>query len=107
MSKTLFTYFIIFLLLIPIFGINLILNLIGNIFLIIFLLPILIFIIGLLVFNNLKKNSQTCTNCGLATFGTNENCIYCGNALSDNKIKIEVSNTPSDEVIEVDAEEIK
>ena len=107
MRKNLFTYLIIFLLLIPIFGINLIINFIGNIFLLIFLLPILIFIIVLLAFNNLKKTSQICTNCGLTTIGSSENCIYCGTSMMENQIKMDISNTPSDKVIEIDAEEVK
>ena len=107
MSKNLFIYLIVSLLFIPIFGINIVVSFIGNIFLILFLVPILIFIIGLLVFNNLKKNSQICTNCGLTIIGNNQNCIYCGTSLSDNQIKKDISNTSSDKVIEIDAEEVK
>tara|TARA_B100001121_G_C18681077_1_gene618565 strand:- start:466 stop:789 length:324 start_codon:yes stop_codon:yes gene_type:complete len=107
MSKNFFTYVIIILLIIPIFGLNFVLNFIGNIFLLIFLVPLLIFIVGLLVFNSLKTNTQICSNCGLTILGNNDNCIYCGTSLENNQIKSEISKTPSDNIIEVEAEEIK
>ena len=107
MSRNFFTYVIIVLLIIPIFGLNFVLNFIGNIFLLIFLVPLLLFIVGLLVFNSLKTNTQICSNCGLTILGSNDNCIYCGTSLENNQIKSEISKRASDSVIEVEAEEIK
>ena len=106
MSKNLFTYSIIMLLIIPIFGINFVVNFIGNIFIIIILVPILLLIVALLIFSSFKKNTQICTNCGLTIIGDYENCIYCGNSLTSNSIKNNESNKTSEAIIEIDAEEV-
>ena len=107
MNKNLFTYSIIILLIIPIFGINFVLNLIGNIFLLILLIPILLFIIATLALSGFKRKSQICTNCGLTSFGNNDTCLYCGSSLVDNQIKKDIKSTPQDKIIEIEAEEIK
>ena len=106
MSKNLSTYLIIMVLIIPIFGINFIIHLIGNIFLLIILIPILLIIIALLAFNFFKSNTRICSNCGLTIIGNNEKCLYCGSALSDNENE-DVSMKASERTIEVKAEEIK
>ena len=107
MSKNFLTYSIIILLIIPIFGMNFIINFIGNIFLLIILVPLFLFIIAILVLSTLKKNSQVCANCGLTSIGNNENCIYCGGPLSNDEIKNDTNNTTTDTIIEIEAEEIK
>ena len=107
MSKQLITYSIIAPIVIPLFGINFLISFIGNIFLLLFLVPVLLFIISLLAFNSIKTKSRTCTNCGLTTIGDNENCIYCGTNLTDTQKEDELIKDASKEVIEVEAEEIK
>lgn len=101
------TYSMIGLLIIPIFGINFVISFIGNVFLLLLLVPLLLFVIALLTFNSIKTNTQTCINCGLTTIGNNEKCIYCGSNLSDKQKDKEFTNDVSKEVIEVKAEEIK
>ena len=107
MGKNLITYSIVFLLIIPIFGINFVINVIGNIFLLIFLLPILLFIIAILFFTTFNKKTQICTNCGLTTIGNNENCSYCGSSLDINDLNKNKTYGSIDKVIEIEAEEIK
>ena len=107
MSKNLLTYSIIILLILPIFGMNFIINFIGNIFLLIILVPIFLLIIAILVLTTLKKNSQVCTNCGLTTIGNSEKCIYCGEYTSRDEIKKNTNNIATDKIIEIEAEEIK
>jgi len=105
MNKNLFTYLII-LLIIPIFGVNFMIHLIGNIFLLLVLIPILLILIAFLAFNFFKSNTQICSNCGLTIIGNNEKCLYCGSPLSNNENE-DVSKKASERTIEVKAEEIK
>tara|TARA_B100001287_G_C22598008_1_gene489004 strand:- start:20 stop:337 length:318 start_codon:yes stop_codon:yes gene_type:complete len=105
MNKNLFTYLII-LLLIPIFGVNFIIHLIGNIFLLLVLIPILLILIAFLAFNFFKSNTQICSNCGLTMIGNNEKCLYCESPLSNNENE-DISKKASERTIEVKAEEIK
>ena len=107
MSKKLFTYLIIMLLIIPFLGINFILGFIGNLFLLMFLFPLLIIIVALLRFNSIKSDSQTCSNCGLIIIGNSTQCIYCGENLVKNQFNKNLNNLANESIIEVDAEEIK
>ncbi len=107
MSKNLITYSIIIFLIIPVFGFNFIINLLGNIFLLILLVPLLLIIITFLTFNSLKKSTNICQDCGAIVIGNNEKCIYCGTSLVNNQINSNESNTASDKIIEIEAEEIK
>ena len=101
------TYSIIAFLMIPIFGLNFIISVISNVFLLLILVPIFLFIVALLTFNSIKTKSKTCTNCGLTTFGDNEKCLYCGIEFNTNFKDIKSTQDASREVIEIDAEEIK
>ena len=105
MSKNLFTYSIITLLIIPILGVNFIIHLIGNIFLLVVLIPIFLLIIALLAFNFFKSNTQICSNCGLTIIGNNDKCLNCGSPLRDNENE-DVSLKASERTIDVKAEEI-
>ena len=71
MNKSLFTYSIIFLILTSLFGFNFFLNLIGNLLLLIFLIPLLILAVLLISFNSLKSKVNTCNQCGTLTLGIN------------------------------------
>ena len=108
MNKNLVIYSSIFLLVIPFFGLNLILHLLSNIFLLIFLVPILILLIALICFNSLKSKVNICNQCGNISVGLGNTCINCGSNLDDT-----ASNNfgnfkkPSETTIEVNAEEIK
>ena len=108
MTKSLTTYLLIFLLIVPIFGFNFLISIIGNILLLVFLVPLLIFIIILISFNSLKSKVNTCNQCGAVSLGINNTCINCGSDLNDiNPINSETFNKPSETTIEVKAEEIK
>ena len=108
MNKSLFTYSIIFLILTSLFGFNFFLNLIGNILLLIFLIPLLIIAVLLISFNSLKSKVNTCNQCGTLTLGINNTCMKCGADLEDiNPKSSESLKKPSETTIEVKAEEIK
>ncbi len=104
MNKSLIVYSSIFLIVIPIFGLNFLLHFIGNILLLLFLVPILIILITLISFSFLKSKINICNQCGSITFGTNDNCIKCGADLDD--INLEDSRKKDETIIEVKAEEI-
>ena len=106
MNKSLVIYSSIFLIIIPIFGLNFLLNLIGNILLLIFLVPLLILLISLISFNSLKSKLNICNQCGNISLGVSNNCVNCGAELNDiNSKDFESSNKPSEKTIELKAEE--
>ena len=108
MNKSLFTYSIIFLIFASLFGFNFFLNLIGNLFLLIFLIPLLILAVLLISFYSLKSKVNTCNQCGTLTLGINNTCINCGADLENTNSKSsEILNKPCETTIEVKAEEIK
>ena len=107
MDKSLMTYFFLFLVVIPIFGFNFLLNLLGNILLLIFLIPLLIFLITLISFNTLKSKVNICDQCGNISLGINNTCTNCGANLGDiNSQNSQNLKKPSQTTIEVKAEEI-
>ena len=108
MNKSLIIYLLIFLLVIPIFGFNFLISLIGNVLLLAFLIPLLIFLIILISFNSLKSKVNTCNQCGSISLGINKTCMKCGADLDNIKSKNSESfKKPSETTIEVKAEEIK
>ena len=108
MNKSLVTYSLIFLILITLFGFNFFLSLIGNLLLLLFLIPLLLFVILLISFNSLKSKVNTCNQCGTISLGINNTCTNCGADLEDINHKNSESITkPSETTIEVKAEEIK
>ena len=108
MNKSLVTYLSIFLILISLFGFNFFLNLIGNLLLLIFLIPLLIFLILLISFNSLKSKVKSCNQCGTIALGINNTCMNCGADLDDiNPKSADSFKKPSETTIEVKAEEIK
>ena len=108
MNKSLFTYSIVFLILTSLFGFNFFLNLIGNLLLLIFLIPLLIIAVLLISFNSLKSKVNTCNQCGTVTLGINNTCTYCGADLENTNSKSsEILKKPSEATIEVKAEEVK
>ena len=107
MNKSLFTYSFIFLILTSLFGFNFFLNLIGNLLLLIFLIPLLILAVLLISFNSLKSKVKICNQCGNVSLGINNNCINCGADLSDINLKnLKNLKNPGEATIEVKAEEI-
>tara|TARA_B100000401_G_C52607023_1_gene624788 strand:+ start:234 stop:578 length:345 start_codon:yes stop_codon:yes gene_type:complete len=107
-NKKLFIYSSIFLIIIPFFGLNLILSFIGNILLVIFLVPVLLLIIGLIGFRSLRSNINLCNKCGFISLGSDANCMNCGAELNKKDFqKNQIYKKPSESTIEVKAEEIK
>ena len=108
MNKSLITYLLIFLLVIPIFGFNFLISLIGNVLLLVFLIPLLIFLIVLISFNSLRSKVKTCNQCGTVSLDINNTCMNCGADLDDiNPKNSDTFKEPSETTIEVKAEEIK
>ena len=105
-NKNLLTYLLIFLIIVPIFGMNFFISFLGNILLLLFLIPLFLLIIGILVFNSFKSKINTCSNCGTISFSSNGTCINCGSDL-DIVSKDQINKKPSESTIEVKAEEIK
>jgi len=106
-NKTLLTYSLIALIIIPIFGLNFLISFLGNILLVLFLIPLLLLLLVFIGFNSYKSKINTCKNCGVVSIGLNENCINCGADLKDINKTNQYDKKPSESTIEVKAEEIK
>ncbi len=106
-NKNLLTYSLIVLIIIPIFGLNFFISLIGNIFLILFLIPLLLLVLVFLGFNSYKSKINTCSSCGAISLGLSETCINCGANLKNIKKNNQIDKKPSESTIEVKAEEVK
>ena len=104
MNKSFVTYSLIFLVVVPIFGFNFLISFLGNILLLIFLVPLLIFLIAFLGLNSLKSNLKTCSECGTINLGVNNTCMNCGADLNSKNLKN--FKKPSETTIEVKAEEV-
>ena len=106
-NKNLITCSLIILFLIPIFGINFFITILGNILLILFLIPLLILLLVFIGFNTYKSKINNCSNCGAISLGLSETCVNCGADLKDISTKDKLVRKPSESTIEVKAEEIK
>ena len=103
-NKNLLTYSLILLLVIPIFGIKFFISFLGNILLLLFLIPVLLLLLTFIGFNSYKSKINTCSNCGTISLGLSETCINCGSYLGNINKKDEKA---SESIIEIKAEEIK
>ena len=92
-NKTLLTYSLIILIVIPIFGINFLISFLGNILLLLFLIPLLLLILVFIGFNFYNSKINTFSN-----FDAD---------LKDISNRNELDKKPSESTIEVKAEEIK
>ena len=106
-NKTILTYSLILLVVIPIFGFNFLISFIGNILVILFLVPLLLIILVFIGFNSYKSKIKTCNNCGSISFGLSETCMNCGANLENIKNYNQFDKKPSESTIEVKAEEVK
>ncbi len=106
-NKNLLTYSLIILIVIPIFGINFFISFIGNILLLLFLIPLLLVILLFMGFNFYKSKINTCNNCGAISLGLSENCMNCGANLENISNNNQFDQKPCESTIEVKAEEIK
>ena len=106
-NKTLLTYSLFILIVIPIFGINFFISFLGNIIILLFLIPVLLLILVFLGLNSFKSKISTCANCGAISIGQNKTCISCGADLENISKNNQLGKKPSESTIEVQAEEIK
>ena len=107
MNKNLVTYSLILILFIAIFGYQFLISFIGNILLLIFLIPLLIFLIALISFKSLKSKINTCDKCGTISLGISDTCMNCGADLENrNEKNFESFKKPGETTIEVKAEEV-
>ena len=106
-NKNLLIYTLIILIVIPIFGFNFFISFVGNILLLLFLIPLLLFVLAFMGFNSYKSKINTCSNCGAISLGLNETCMNCGANLENISKKNQLGKKPSESTIEVEAEEIK
>ena len=106
-NKTLLTYSLIALIVIPIFGINFLLSFLGNILILLFLIPLLLLLLVFIGFNSYKSKINTCSNCGSISIDLSDTCVNCGADLKDISKRNQFDKKPSESTIEVKAEEIK
>ena len=105
-NKNLLTCSLILIIVVPIFGINFFISFLGNILLLLFLIPLLLVILLFIGFNSYKSKINKCDNCGAISLGLSENCMNCGANL-ENINKNNQFDNPSESTIEVKAEEVK
>ena len=105
-NKNLLTYSLIMLIVIPIFGINFFLSFLGNILLLLFLIPLMLVIVLFIGFNSYKSKINTCNNCGAISLGLSETCMNCGANLENINHNNQFDKNPSESTIEVNAEEV-
>ena len=106
-NKTLLTYTLITFVIISIFGINFFISFLGNILLLLFLIPLFLLLILFIGFNFYKSKINICSNCGSISYGLSETCSNCGKNLENLSNINELDKNPSESTIEVKAEEIK
>ena len=106
-NKNLITCSLIILIIIPIFGFNFFISFLGNILLLLFLIPLLLLVLVFMGFNSYKSKINICSNCGAISLGLNETCMSCGADLGDISKKNQLDKKPSESTIDVKAEEIK
>ena len=105
-NKNLLTYSLILLIVIPIFGINFFITFLGNILLLLFLIPLLLVVVAFIGFNSYKSKINTCDNCGAISLGLSKTCMNCGTNLENINNNNQFNKNPSESTIEVKAEEV-
>ena len=105
-NKNLLTYSLIILIVIPIFGINFFISFLGNILLLLFLIPLLLVILIFMGFNFYKSKINICNNCGAISLGLNETCMNCGAYQKNISNNNQFDKKPSESTVEVQAEEV-
>ena len=106
-NKNLFAYALVMLIVIPIFGINFFISFLGNLLLLLFLIPLFLLLLVFLGFNFYKSKINTCANCGEISLGLTKTCNNCGADLENISKRNQEYKKPSESTIEVQAEEIK
>ena len=105
-NKNLLTYSLIILIAIPIFGIKFFVSFLGNILLLLFLIPLLLVILVFIGLNYYKSKINKCNSCGAISLGLSETCMNCGANLGNISNNDNFNKKPSESTIEVKAEEV-
>ena len=105
-NKNLLTYSLILLIVGPILGFKFFISFVGNILLILFLIPLLLLVLVLIGFNSYKSKINTCKNCGAISLGLSKTCMNCGADLDSTSKNNQFDIKPSESTIEVVAEEV-
>ena len=105
-NKKLFLYSLIILMIIPMFGINLFISFLGNILLLVFLIPLLLIISIFIGLNSYKPKINKCSSCGAISLGLSKTCMNCGADLENISKNSQFDKKPSESTIEVKAEEV-
>ena len=103
-NKNLITYSLILFIVIPIFGINFLLSFLGNILLLVFLIPLLFLLLLFLGLNSIGSKINKCGNCGAISIGLSTTCTNCGADLDDISKRNKLDKKPSESTIDVNAE---
>ena len=106
-NKNFLIYALIILFLIPVFGFNFFISFVGNILLLLFLIPLLLLALMFIGFNSFKSKINTCSNCGAISLGLSQTCMNCGVDLENINKSSQLDKKPSESTIEVKAEEVK
>ena len=106
-NKTLLTYTLITFVIVSIFGINFFISFLGNILLLLFLIPLFLLLILFIGLNSYKSKINTCSNCGAISLGLSDTCMNCGENLKDSNKESKYDKNPSERTIEIKAEEVK
>ena len=106
-NKNFLTYSLILIIVTAIFGINFLISFLGNILILLFLIPLFIFLLIFVGFNYYKSKFNQCSNCGAISLGLSDTCITCGADLNDINKRNQFDKKPGESTIEVKAEEIK
>ena len=106
-NKNILTYTLIIFIILPIFGINFFIGILGNIILLLFLIPLFLLLLVFLGLNYYNSKINKCSNCGTISVGFSETCMNCGSNLNEINKKNQINEKPSESIIEVMAEEIK
>ena len=104
--KNFIIYSLMILIIIPIFGLNFLISFLGNILLLLFLIPLLLVILVFIGFNSYKSKINTCKSCGAISLGLSEICMNCGANLENIRNNNQLNKKPSESIIEVKAEEV-
>ena len=105
-NKNILVYSLILLIVIPIFGINFFISFLGNILILLFLIPLLLIILVFVGFNFYKSKINTCDNCGAISLGLSKTCMNCGTNLENISNNNQFDKKASESTIEVKAEEV-
>ena len=105
-NKKILIYSLIILIVIPIFGINFFISFLGNILILLFLIPLLLVILVSIGFNSYKSKINTCNNCCAIYLVLSENCMNCGANLENISNNNQFDKKPSESTIEVKAEKV-